>query len=184
MRRLHTAVMSTETLTALKAALDPKAWSEDPDELAPHVRDWRGRYQGASPLLLKPSTTQEVSRILSMCNEAGVAVIPQSGNTGLVGGSTPQGEVVLSLKRMNAIRAIDPDNDSLTCEAGAILESVQSAAKDAGKLFPLSLGAQGSAMIGGLISTNAGGVHVLRYGMMRELVLGLEAVLPDGRSPV
>jgi FAD/FMN-containing dehydrogenase len=93
MRRLHTAVMSTETLTALKAALDPKAWSEDPDELAPHVRDWRGRYQGASPLLLKPSTTQEVSRILSMCNEAGVAVIPQSGNTGLVGGSTPQGEV-------------------------------------------------------------------------------------------
>jgi hypothetical protein len=109
------------------------------------------------------------------------AVLPQSGNTGLVGGSTPQGEVVLSLKRMNAIRAIDPDNDSLTCEAGAILESVQGAAKDAGKLFPLSLGAQGSAMIGGLISTNAGGVHVLRYGMMRDLVLGLEAVLPDGR---
>lgn len=173
--------MSTDTLTALKAALEPKAWSEDPDELAPHVRDWRGRYQGASPILLKPSTTQEVQTILRLCHEGGVAVIPQSGNTGLVGGSTPQGEVVLSLKRMNAIRGIDKANDSLTCEAGAILETIQTMAKDQGKLFPLSLGAQGSAMIGGLISTNAGGVHVLRYGMMRDLVLGLEAVLPDGR---
>ncbi len=136
MRRLHTAAMSTNTLTRLKSVLDPKAWSEDPDELAPHARDWRGRYQGASPLLLKPSTTEEVSRILSLCNAGGVKVIPQSGNTGLVGGSTPQGEVVLSLKRMNQIRTIDAANDSLTCEAGAILESVQEAAKARGKLFP------------------------------------------------
>lgn len=181
MRQLHTAGMSTNTLAQIKAALDPKAWSEDLDELAPHVREWRGRYQGASPLLVKPSSTEEVSRVLSLCNAGGVKVVPQSGNTGLVGGSTPQGEVVLSLKRMNQIRTIDTDNDSLTCEAGAILESVQDAAKARGKLFPLSLGAQGSAMIGGLISTNAGGVHVLRYGMMRELVLGLEAVLPNGR---
>jgi len=173
--------MSTETLTALKSALDPKAWSEDPDELAPHVRDWRGRYQGQSPLLLKPSSTAEVATILSLCHEAGVAVTPQSGNTGLVGGSTPHGEVLLSLKRMNAVRGIDAANGSLTCEAGAILETIQATAADAGHLFPLSLGAQGSAMIGGLISTNAGGVHVLRYGMMRDLVLGLEAVLPDGR---
>jgi FAD/FMN-containing dehydrogenase len=173
--------MSTSPLSDLKTSLDPKAWSEDPAELAGHVSDWRGRYRGDTPLLLKPGSTQEVSRILAACNAAGIAVLPQGGNTGLVGGSTPQGEVLISLKRMNAIRGVDPENDSLTCEAGAILETVQTAAKDAGKLFPLSLGAQGSAMIGGLISTNAGGVHVLRYGMMRELVLGLEAVLPDGR---
>ena len=175
------ALMTTTPLDHLKSALDPKAWSQDPAEIAGHVRDWRGRYQGETPLLLKPSSTEEVSRILAACNSARIAVLPQGGNTGLVGGSTPQGEVLISLKRMNAVRAIDADNDSLTCEAGAVLETVQGAAAEAGKLFPLSLGAQGSAMIGGLISTNAGGVHVLRYGMMRELVLGLEAVLPDGR---
>ncbi len=173
--------MSTTVLDTLRSSLDPKAWSDDPAELAGHVRDWRGRYQGETPLLLKPGSTEEVARVLAVCNEAGIAVLPQGGNTGLVGGSTPHGEVLISLKRMNAIRAIDTANDSLTCEAGAILETVQGAAAEAGKLFPLSLGAQGSAMIGGLISTNAGGVHVLRYGMMRELVLGLEAVLPDGR---
>lgn len=173
--------MTPDLITRLTEALDPKAWSTDPGELAGHVSDWRGRYRGATPLLLKPGTTQEVSAILAQCNAAGIAVLPQGGNTGLVGGSTPQGEVVISLKRMTAIRAVDADNESLTCEAGAVLEAVQGAAADAGKLFPLSLGAQGSAMIGGLISTNAGGVHVLRYGMMRELVLGLEAVLPDGR---
>ena len=174
--------MTPETLQTLTRDLDPKAWSTDPSELSGHVSDWRGRYQGETPLLLKPGSTQEVSRILAACNAAKIAVLPQGGNTGLVGGSTPQGEVVISLKRMNAIRAVDADNESLTCEAGAVLETVQGAAAEAGKLFPLSLGAQGSAMIGGLISTNAGGVHVLRYGMMRELVLGLEAVLPDGRT--
>ncbi|MGJ3231458.1 MAG: FAD-binding oxidoreductase [Oceanicaulis sp.] len=173
--------MTPDTLQTLTDSLDAKAWSTDPAELAGHVSDWRGRYKGDSPLLLKPGSTEEVARILARCNAAGIAVLPQGGNTGLVGGSTPQGEVVISLKRMNAITAVDPDNESLTCQAGAILESVQAAAAEAGKLFPLSLGAQGSAMIGGLISTNAGGVHVLRYGMMRELVLGLEAVLPDGR---
>ncbi|MGX6646641.1 FAD-binding oxidoreductase [Maricaulaceae bacterium MS644] len=173
--------MTPDLITRLTQSLDPKAWSTDPGELEGHVSDWRGRYRGASPLLLKPGSTAEVASILARCNEAGIAVLPQGGNTGLVGGSTPQGEVVISLKRMNAVRAVDADNESLTCEAGAVLETVQGAAADAGKLFPLSLGAQGSAMIGGLISTNAGGVHVLRYGMMRELVLGLEAVLPDGR---
>jgi len=178
---LHTDVMSTETLTALKTTLDPRSWSEDPDELAPHVRDWRNRYRGVTPLLLKPATTDEVSRILSLCNRDNVAITPQSGNTSLVGVSIPQGEVVLSLKRMNAIGKIDATNESLTCEAGVIVETVQNTAIEQGKLFPLSLGAQGSAMIGGLISTNAGGVHVLRYGMMRDLVLGLQVVLPDGR---
>lgn len=173
--------MTSELITRLTETLDPKAWSTDPGELEGHVRDWRGRYKGESPLLLKPGSTAEVADILARCNAAGIAVLPQGGNTGLVGGSTPQGEVVISLKRMNQVRTVDADNESLTCEAGAVLETVQGAAAEAGKLFPLSLGAQGSAMIGGLISTNAGGVHVLRYGMMRELVLGLEAVLPDGR---
>ncbi|KAA5804522.1 FAD-binding oxidoreductase [Alkalicaulis satelles] len=173
--------MTTDALTALTSALPPASWSRDADEIAPHARDWRGRVQGDTPLLLKPGNTQEVSRILGICHDRRIAVLPQGGNTGLVGGSTPKGEVLISLKRMNAIRAVDPANDSLTCEAGAILETVQTAAREAGRLFPLSLGAQGSAMIGGLISTNAGGVHVLRYGMMRELVLGLEAVLPGGR---
>lgn len=167
-------------ITDLKSRLDPKSWSEDVGELDGHVRDWRGRHQGEAPILFKPSSTREVATILSACNTAGVAVLPQGGNTGLVGGSTPQGEVLISMKRMNAVRAIDAANASITVEAGAILESVQNAVREAGRLFPLSLGAQGSAMIGGLISTNAGGVHVLRYGMMRDLVLGLEAVLADG----
>ena len=173
-------VMMT-ALDTLKNELNPKAWSEDPGEIAGHACDWRGRHQGETPLLLKPGSTQEVAQILRACDEARIAVLPQGGNTGLVGGSTPQGEVLISLKRMSTVRNVDTANESLTCEAGAVLEHVQGVAADAGKLFPLSLGAQGSAMIGGLISTNAGGVHVLRYGMMRDLVLGLEVVLADGR---
>jgi FAD/FMN-containing dehydrogenase len=171
----------THALDTLTQSLPDNAWSTDPDEISGHARDWRGRYQGESPLLLKPGSTQDVALILKACNAAGIAVLPQGGNTGLVGGSTPQGEVLISLKRMNAVRVVDSANESLTCEAGAILETIQTRAAEAGKLFPLSLGSQGSAMIGGLISTNAGGVHVLRYGMMRDLVLGLEVVLPDGR---
>jgi FAD/FMN-containing dehydrogenase len=164
----------------LKSALGPKGWSEDASELAPHITDWRGRYQGETPILLKPATTQEVSAVVKICAGAGIAITPQGGNTSLCGASIPQGEVLISLKRMNAVREIDPDNDSMTVEAGCVLESLQETAAEADRLFPLSLGSQGSAMIGGLISTNAGGVHVLRYGMTRELVLGLEAVLPDG----
>ncbi len=168
-------------LDSLISSLPANAWTTDFDEISGHARDWRGRYQGTSPILFKPGNTQEVSRILAACNTAGIAVLPQGGNTGLVGGSTPQGEVLISLKRMNTVRGIDTTNESLTCDAGAILETIQNTAAEAGKLFPLSLGSQGSAMIGGLISTNAGGVHVLRYGMMRDLVLGLEVVLADGR---
>ena len=164
----------------LKTALGPKGWSTDPQEIAPHVEDWRGRYKGTTPILLKPGSTEEVAAAVRLCAEAGVAITPQGGNTSLCGASTPQGEVLISLKRMNAVREIDVDNDSMTVEAGCVLESLQKTAEEADRLFPLSLGSQGSAMIGGLISTNAGGVHVLRYGMTRELVLGLEAVLPDG----
>lgn len=170
-----------KTLDALKSALGPKGWSTDPDDLAPFTRDWRGRWQGETPILLKPATTAETSEAVRICADAGIAITPQGGNTGLVGGSIPQGEVLISMTRMKQVREVDTANDSLTVEAGCILETVQTLAADNDRLFPLSLGSQGSATIGGLISTNAGGVHVLRYGMMRDLVLGIEAVLPDGR---
>lgn len=172
--------ISDTVLDALKSALGEKGWSQDPQEIAPHVEDWRGRYQGQTPILLKPANTEEVAAAVRICAEAGIAITPQGGNTSLCGAATPMGEVLLSLKRMTAVREIDPDNDSMTVEAGCVLESLQSIAADADRLFPLALGSQGSAMIGGLISTNAGGVQVLRYGMTRDLVLGLEAVLPDG----
>lgn len=171
----------THDFSALTGRLDSKAFTCDPDEIGPHATDWRGQHRGQAPILFKPSRLDEVVEIVRFCHERAIPILPQGGNTGLVGGSTPQGEVLLSLKRMNQITRVDADNDSLTVEAGAVLQSVQEAAKQAGRLFPLSLGSEGSAMIGGLLSTNAGGVHVLRYGMMRDLVLGLEAVLPDGR---
>ncbi|WP_291842077.1 FAD-binding oxidoreductase [Maricaulis sp.] len=177
---LNIPPLPASLLAQLKQVLGPKGWSQDAHELAPHVADWRGRYQGATPILLKPASTEEVSACVRLCYEAGVAITPQGGNTSLCGAATPMGEVLLTLKRMTAIREIDVDNDSMTVEAGCVLENLQNLAADNGRLFPLSLGSQGSAMIGGLISTNAGGVHVLRYGMTRELVLGLEAVLPDG----
>ncbi len=172
--------LTDEIRQALKDALGPKGWSDDANELAPHVEDWRGRYQGSTPILLKPGSTEEVAAAVKICADAGIAITPQGGNTSLCGAATPQGEVLISLKRMTRVREIDVGNDSMTIEAGCVLENLQNIAADADRLFPLALGSQGSAMIGGLISTNAGGVQVLRYGMTRELVLGLEAVLPDG----
>lgn len=165
----------------LAARLGPKGWAADPETLAPYLVEWRGKFTGSTPFLALPATTAEVSDIVRLCGEAGAAITPQGGNTGLVGGQIPEGEVLLSLKRMHHIRAIDADNDSLVAEAGCVLAAVQNAATESNRLFPLSLASEGSATIGGLISTNAGGVHVLRYGMMRELVLGLEVVLADGR---
>jgi FAD/FMN-containing dehydrogenase len=142
----------------------------------------RGRWTGQTPLLLKPADTESVARILVVCSETGTAVVPQGGNTGLVGGQIPtRGEVLLSLERMTRIRKVSPDDDLLIAEAGVVLKRVQQAAEAADRLFPLSLGAEGSCTIGGNVSTNAGGVNVLRYGMMRDLVLGLEVVLADGR---
>ena len=174
--------MTPETLARLKAAAGPKGFSEDPAEIAPHVEEWRGKYHGHSTLLLKPATTEEVAAILAICNETNTAVVPQGGNTGLVGGQIPfDGEIVLSLARMNRLRAVDRAAHTMTVEAGMILAHVQKAADEAGLLFPLSLAAEGSATIGGNLSTNAGGVAVLRYGMARDLVLGLEVVLADGR---
>lgn len=172
--------MSADLYAKIANRLGPKGVVTDADALAPYLVEWRGRFRGNTPLLALPASTAEVADVVRLCAEAGVSITTQGGNTGLVGGQIPDGEVLLSLKRMNAIRAIDADNDSLVAEAGVVLNAVQEAARDANRLFPLSLASEGSATIGGLISTNAGGVHVLRYGMMRDLVLGIEAVLADG----
>jgi FAD/FMN-containing dehydrogenase len=171
----------TDALARLKARLGPKGYSDDPAELAPRLTDWRGRYKGTTPLLVRPASTEEVAAAVAICAEAGLPITPQGGNTGMVGGATPQGEILLALDRMRTIRSVDAGNDSLIAEAGVPLAAVQEAAKAADRQFPLTLGSEGAATIGGLVSTNAGGAHVLRFGMMRDLTLGLEAVLPDGR---
>jgi FAD/FMN-containing dehydrogenase len=166
----------------LKDAAGHGAWSEDTHEIAPHLKEWRGRWSGHTPLLLKPASTEAVARILSVCGATATPVVAQGGNTGLVGGQIPtQGEVLLSLARMNRIRAVSTEDNIMIAEAGVVLRHAQDAAEAAGRLFPLSLAAEGSCTIGGNVSTNAGGVNVLRYGMMRDLVLGLEIVLADGR---
>ncbi|MFL6689642.1 MAG: FAD-binding oxidoreductase [Alphaproteobacteria bacterium] len=166
----------------LKELVGSKGFTEDPQQIAPHLIEWRGKYRGRSSLLLKPHTTAEVSRILAICNETRTPVVPQGGNTGLVGGQIPfNGEVLLDFGRMNQIRSIDPTNMSAIAEAGVILSALQNAVDDADCYFPLSLASEGSCTIGGNVSTNAGGANVLRYGNMRQLVLGLEVVLADGR---
>lgn len=165
----------------LREALGDKGVSTDAGEIAGHVSDWRGRWVGETPVLVKPSSTGETAIAVKLAAESGLAITPQGGNSGLVNGGVPYGEVLISMRRMNRVREVDALNDSMTLEAGVILTNAQEAADEAGRLFPLSLGAEGVATIGGLISTNAGGVGVLKYGMMRELVLGIEAVLPDGR---
>ena len=157
-------------------------------DMAAYLTDWRGRYQGDALCVVRPGNTEEVARVVAACTEAGVAVVAQGGNTGLCGGATPLGpagfpggEVVVSLARLTKIRNLDLDNNTITVEAGCPLQKVQEAAAAEGRLFPLSIASEGSATIGGNLSTNAGGVHVLRYGNMRDLTLGLEVVLADGR---
>src|SRR5438270_1270668 len=153
-----------------------------PSDLAPYLTEERGLYHGRSPLVLRPSSVAEVSAILKLASESATAIVPQGGNTGLVGGQTPHnGEIVLSLKRLDRVRDVDPTSNTMTCEAGVILLKAQEAAAAADRLFPLSLGAEGSCTIGGNLSTNAGGTGALAYGVARELVLGLEVVLADGR---
>jgi FAD/FMN-containing dehydrogenase len=171
----------TELYERLAARLGPKGYATDAADLAPYLTEWRGAYVGQTPFLAMPASTDEAAAIVRLCAQAGAAITPQGGNTGLVGGQIPEGEVLVSMKRMNRIRSIDAANDSLIAEAGVVLANAQQAAADCDRLFPLSLASEGSATIGGLVSTNAGGVHVLRYGMMRDLVLGLEVVLADGR---
>jgi len=154
------------------------------EDTKPYFTDWRRQYFARAECVVRPGSTTEVSRVMELCAREGVAVVPQGGNTGLVGGSVPSGrgrEIVVALGRLNRIRALDALNDTVTAEAGCVLAAVQRAADDAGRLFPLSLAAEGSCQIGGNLSTNAGGVNVLRYGNAREQVLGLEVVLPDGQ---
>ena len=170
-------------LLALCAAAGAGNWSRDTAALTPHLTDWRGHYHGASPLLLLPRTTAQVAAIVQAAARARVPLVPQGGNTGLVGGGIPSADgsaVLISTRRMNRIRAQDADGLTMTVEAGCILQAVHEAAAAMACAFPLSLAAKGSATIGGLTATNAGGVQVLRHGTMRALVAGIEAVLPDG----
>jgi len=177
-----TPKISNEVLDRIRQALGPSGVSDDDAELAPHLTEWRNRWRGKTPLLLKPASTREVSTVLEICSETNTPVVPQGGNTGLVGGQIPtQGELLLSLERMTKIRGVWPQDNVISVEAGAVLRDVQLAAEQAGRLFPLSLGAEGTCTIGGNLSTNAGGTNVIRYGTSRDLVLGLEVVLADGR---
>ncbi len=170
-------------LGKLGSLLGPKGFTRDAATLEPWLSDWRGRFHGAAAALLSPADSAEVAEIVRLCAAERVALVPQGGNSSMVGGATPDesGEaLLLSLRRMNRIRALDPAAGLAICEAGVILADLHEAALAAGCRFPLSLGAKGSATIGGLVSTNAGGTQVLRFGTMRSLVLGIEAVLPDG----
>jgi len=176
--------LSSDVYSRLLSIVGQSALITDADELVPYLREQRGNYQGHSQLCILPSTTQQVADVVRTLYEAGIPMVPQGGNTGLCGGAVAaeSGEqVLINLKRMNRIRAVDADNFTLTVEAGCILADVQAAALAAERLFPLSLAAEGSCQIGGNLATNAGGTQVLRYGNARELVLGLEVVLPDGR---
>ena len=174
--------MSADFHDRLRAVVGASRVLTGAADLAPYCTDWRGRYTGKASCVVLPGTTDEVAAVVRICAEAGTPIVPQGGNTGLCGGATPiGGEVVVNLQRMNRIRGIDADNNSITVEAGCTLHAVQEAAKAADRLFPLSLAAEGSATIGGNLATNAGGVQVLRYGNARELTLGLEVVLADGR---
>lgn len=174
------------TIVFLEAAarlLGPKGLTTDPDDLAPWLTDWRGRYSGKALALASPASTAEVSALVRLCAEHRVPIVPQGGNSGMSGGATPFDsgtELLLSLRRMNAIVALDRAARTVVCEAGVILQTLHEAAAREGLRFPLSLGGKGSATIGGLVSTNAGGTQVLRHGSMRALVLGLQGVLADG----
>lgn len=168
-------------LAALRDSLGPRHVVTEPDDMAPYLVETRRLFTGSALAVLKPGSTEEVAFAVRACTQAGIAVVPLGGNTGLTGAGVPQGGVVLSLERMNRLRAVNPVDATITVEAGMILQDVQAAADAAGLLFPLSYASRGSARIGGGISTNAGGIAVLAYGNARDLVLGLEVVLADGR---
>ncbi|MES0872576.1 FAD-binding oxidoreductase [Sinimarinibacterium thermocellulolyticum] len=170
-----------QTLARLRAVVGDGGWIDDPAAMAPFLEEQRGRYRGRAAAVVAPASTDEVARVLALCNEARLGVVPQGGNTGLCGGAVAaEGQIILSLRRMRRIRALDARNRTLTAEAGCILADVQSAAAAAGRLFPLSLAAEGSCQIGGNLATNAGGTNALRYGVARDLTLGIEVVLADG----
>ncbi len=168
-------------LQAIRDVLGADGYIDSQPDIEKYQVEWRGLWTGHCDLVAKPNSTDQVSKILAICHEFEIAVVPQGGNTGLVGGGVPNSGIVLTTERLNRIREIDPVNFTITCDAGVVLADIQSSADQVDRLFPLSLGAEGSCQIGGNLSTNAGGVQVLKYGNARDLVLGLEAVLPDGR---
>lgn len=177
--------MTTHSLIERIAVIvGPQGLITDARDMEPYVVDWRGYYRGTTPAVVRPSDTAQVAAVVKLCAETRTAIVPQGGNTGMCGASVPHAdgrEIVLSLARMNRVLEVDALNNTATVEAGCVLANLQQAAAEKDRLFPLSLGAEGSCQIGGNLSTNAGGVNVLRYGNARDLVLGLEVVLPDGR---
>ena len=177
--------MTAELSRKLATLLGPKGWLTAAEDIAPYLAEWRGRYSDGRTIgVARPATTGQMSEVIAACAAAGVPMVPQGGNTGLVGGAAPHshgGEVVVACGRLNRIRDLDAANGTITVEAGVTLKAIQDAAAAADRLFPLSLGAEGTCQIGGNLSTNAGGNAVLRYGNARSLVLGIEVVLPDGQ---
>jgi FAD/FMN-containing dehydrogenase len=171
-----------ELIAKFRTIVGDKYAVTDKEDIAPYLTEERDLFHGKSPLVLRPGTTAEVSDICKLASAHKIALVPQGGNTGLVGGQTPHnGEVVVSLRRLDKIREIDAASNTMTCEAGVVLQVAQARARDVDRLFPLSLGAEGSCTIGGNLSTNAGGTAALAYGVAREMALGLEVVLADGR---
>ena len=173
----------TALIERLRETVGPGGWTSDPQELQPHLTEWRGVYEGRALIMVKPRTTDEVVAIVRTCADNNTAIVPQGGNTGMCGGAVPDAsgeQVILNLSRMNRVLDVDADNFSMTVEAGCLLATAQEAARGAGRYFPLSLGAEGSCQVGGNIATNAGGINVGRYGTARALVLGLEVVLANG----
>ena len=175
--------MNDSLIDQLAALVGPAQVLTEPADIAPFVTDWRGRYRGAAQCVVRPGNTAEVAAVVKICVEAGVAIVPQGGNTSLCGAATPDdsgGAVVVSLSRLNRVVTVDRKNSTISVEAGCTLAAVQEAARAADRLFPLALASEGTCQIGGNLSTNAGGVQVLRYGNTRELTLGLEVVLANG----
>ena len=173
----------TQSLSQLKDLLGPKGFSDDVDDMQPWLTDWRGRYTGKAAAIVSPASTAEVAQIVKIASEHRLSLVPQGGNSGMVAGATPDLsglQIILSIRRMNAIESIDTYSGMVRCQAGVILQNLHDAVATSGLRFPLTLGGKGSATIGGLISTNAGGTQVLRHGTMRQMVAGIEAVLPDG----
>jgi FAD/FMN-containing dehydrogenase len=184
-RRQHAwePAMSIDVITALKHALGPAGVREH-DEMAPHLVSQFGVHRGTALLVARPGSTEQVAQTVRICAGHGIAIVPQGGNTGLCGGAIPNGDrpcIIVSLARMNRILSVDPECYAITVEAGAILQSLHDAAEQVDRSFAMNWGARGSAMVGGAISTNGGGINVLKFGPARDQVLGLEVVLPDGR---
>ena len=178
-----TATMTT-AIAAIGAIVGERGLLTDPHDIAPYAQDWRQLYQGRTPAVVRPASTAELAGVMRVCAVAGIAVVPQGGNTSMVGGATPSedgSQIVISLARLNRIRAVDAVDLTLTIEAGATLKAAQDAAAGAGCLLPLSIGSEGTAQVGGILATNAGGNNTVRYGNARDLLLGLEVVLPDGQ---